>query len=101
MGVEENIRFCDDGIVLKIRISPNASKNQIMLSDDMIKVKVTAQPIENKANKALVGFLSKYLKVPKTSISIVKGETSKDKTLHISVSDEKKRDEIRMKFLDK
>ena len=57
MGVEENIRFCDDGIVLKIRISPNASKNQIMLSDDMIKVKVTAQPIENKANKALVEFL--------------------------------------------
>ena len=86
MGVEENIRFCDDGIVLKIRISPNASKNQIMLSDDMIKVKVTAQPIENKANKALVEFLSKYLKVPKTSISI---------------ADEKKRDEIRMKFLDK
>ena len=101
MGIEENIRFCDDGIVLKIRISPNASKNQIMLSDDMIKVKVTAQPIENKANKALVEFLSKYLKVSKTSISIVKGETSKDKTLHISVSDEKKRDEIRMKFLDK
>lgn len=101
MGVEENIRFCDDGIVLKIRISPNASKNQIMLSDDMIKVKVTAQPIENKANKALVEFLSKYLKVPKTSISIAKGETSKDKTLHISVFDEKKRDEIRMKFLDK
>ena len=56
MGVEENIRFCDDGIVLKIRISPNASKNQIMLSDDMIKVKVTAQPIENKAIRHWLSF---------------------------------------------
>lgn len=100
MSVDENIRICDDGLVLKIRISPNASKNQIILSDDMIKVKVTAQPIENKANKALIEFLSKYLKVPKTSISIVKGETSKDKTLHISVFDGNKCNEIREKLLN-
>ena len=56
-------------------------KNQFIFADDMIKLKITAQPIENKANKALIEFLSKKLKVAKTNIEIVKGETSKEKTL--------------------
>ena len=48
--------------------------------DEFIKVKVTAQPIENKANKALIEFLSKRFKIAKTSIEILKGDTSKEKT---------------------
>ena len=64
------------------------------MEDEFIKVKVTAQPIENKANKALVEFLSKTFKVPKTSIEILKGDTSKEKTLLFRVLDTKKREEI-------
>ena len=70
-----------ENLIIKLKISPNASKNEIIKTDEMVKVKVTAQPIENKANKALVEFLSKKLKVAKTNIEIVKGETSKEKTL--------------------
>ena len=55
-----------------------------------IKVKVTAQPIENKANKALIEFLSKTFKIPKTSIEILKGDTSKEKTLLLKTVDEEK-----------
>lgn len=80
----------NDGIILRIRISPNASKNQILIDGDIIKVKVTAQPIENKANKAVIEFLSKLFKIPKTSISIIKGETSKDKTLFLSIIEKEK-----------
>ena len=68
-------------LIIKLKISPNASKNEIIKTDEMVKVKVTAQPIENKANKALIEFLSKNFKVPKSSIEIVKGETSKEKTI--------------------
>ncbi len=71
----------ENSLIIKLKISPNASKNEIINKDGEIKVKVTAQPIENKANKALVEFLSKKLKVAKTNIEIVKGETSKEKTL--------------------
>ena len=95
MGIEENITLKDDGVLLKIRISPNASKNQIIHDGDTIKLKVTAQPIENKANKAVVEYLAKLLKVPKTSITIVKGETSKDKTLFIKTSDTDKKNDIK------
>lgn len=71
----------ENSLIIKLKVSPNASKNEIINKDGEIKVKVTAQPIENKANKALVEFLSKKLKVAKTNIEIVKGETSKEKTL--------------------
>ena len=78
------------GLTLQIRILPNSSKNEIITGDGFLKIKITAQPIENKANKALIEFLSKQLKVPKTKIQIVKGETSKDKTLFFKVDSHKK-----------
>lgn len=80
----------EEGLILKVRIVPNSSRNEIILEDEFIKVKVTAQPVENKANKALVEFLSKTFKVPKTSIQIIKGGTSKDKTLLFKVDEVKK-----------
>ncbi|MBP3924865.1 YggU family protein [bacterium] len=86
----------DEGIILKLRISPNSSKNEIIKTDEILKIKVTAQPIENKANKALIEFLSKTFKIPKSSISILKGETSKDKTLLLKVTDEEKINAIRL-----
>lgn len=71
----------DNGILISFKISPNASKNEIIKTDEGVKIKITAHPIDNKANKALVEFLSKQFKIPKTSIEIVKGHTSKEKTL--------------------
>lgn len=73
--------MAEDSLIIKLKISPNASKNEIIKNDTEIKIKITAQPIENKANKALVEFLSKKLKIAKSNIEIIKGETSKEKTL--------------------
>ena len=75
------IKQTDKGIVVSFKISPNAKKNEIIKDESGIKIKITAQPVEGKANKALVEFLSKQFKIPKTSIKILKGETSKDKTI--------------------
>lgn len=80
----------EDGIIVKLKISPNASKNEIIKTDDGVKVKITAQPVEGKANKALIEFLSKHFKIPKSSIEILRGETSKEKTLLIKISDDDK-----------
>ncbi len=75
------LKETENGILISFKISPNASKNEIIKTDEGVKIKITAQPIDNKANKALVEFLSKQFKIPKTSIEIVKGHTSKEKTL--------------------
>ena len=66
------IREVGEGLVIKLKIVPNSSKNDIILEEDFIKIKITAQPIENKANKALIEYLSKAFKIPKTSIEIIK-----------------------------
>ena len=83
-----------DGIIVRVKIVPNSSKNDIILEEEFVKVKVTAQPIENKANKALIEFLSKRFKIPKTSIEIIKGDTSKEKTILFKTSDKNKLSEI-------
>ena len=95
------IKETEQGLVIKIKIVPNSSKNDIIIEDGFIKVKVTAQPIENKANKALIEFLSKSFKIPKTSIKILKGETSKEKTLLLSTLDKTKQEEVRSKLTQK
>lgn len=75
------IKETNDGIIVNIKISPNAKKNEIIKDSEIFKIKITAQPIDGKANKALIEFLSKNFKIPKTSIKILKGETSKEKTI--------------------
>ena len=88
------LKTTENGLIIKVKIVPNSSRNEIILEEVFIKVKVTAQPIENKANKALIEFLSKQFKLPKTSIQIIKGETSKDKTILLSTQDENKKTNI-------
>lgn len=88
------IRKTEEGLIINIKIVPNSSKNELIQESEFTKVKITAQPIENKANKALIEFLSKSFKVPKTYIEILKGHTSKEKTILIKVTDKSKQEEI-------
>jgi uncharacterized protein (TIGR00251 family) len=81
------IKETNEGIVISLKISPNSKKNEIISNENEIKVKITAQPIDGKANKCLIEFLSKNFKIPKTSIVILKGETSKEKTILFKTQD--------------
>lgn len=78
----------DKGLIVRLKIVPNSSRNEFIWENDALKVKITAQPIENKANKALIEFLSKSLKIAKSNIQIIKGELNKEKTLLINGIDE-------------
>lgn len=89
MNPKKILEMTDKGLVLRIKIAPNSSKNDFIWENDILKIKITAQPIENKANKALIEFLAKKLKIAKSNISILKGELNKEKTLLIKLLDEK------------
>lgn len=89
------IKETKDGIILNIRISPNSSKNEFIQNNGELKIKITAPPVDGKANKALVEFLSKSFKVPKSYFEIIKGETSKDKTVLIKNTSNEKFEEIK------
>ena len=72
------------GVELKIHAVPRASKNEIQgLHDNALKVRLTTPPIDGKANQALIKFLSKTLHISKAQIQLVRGETSRHKTLCI------------------
>lgn len=73
--------------IVTVKIVPNSSRNEVVKEDEFIKIKITAPPIENKANKLLIEFLSKKLDVAKSKISILRGENSKFKTLAIEEID--------------
>jgi uncharacterized protein (TIGR00251 family) len=71
-------------IILKIYLQPKASKNEIVGPyRDGIKVKVTAQPVEGKANEALIKFLAKEFKMSASSVEILKGHHSREKIIRI------------------
>ncbi len=71
-------------MTLKVYLQPKSSKNQVVGPyRDGIKVKVTAPPVEGKANEALIKFLAKEFKISASSIEILKGRNSREKMIMI------------------
>ena len=69
---------------LHVKVTPKASKNEIIgWEGDQLKVRLTAAPEKGKANHSLIALLSKTLKIAKSRIHILKGETSRLKIVEI------------------
>lgn len=72
---------------MQIKVLPRSSKNSIELQPDgSYRVKITAAPVDGEANKKVIAFLSKEWNVSKSKITIVKGETSKEKIIEIETN---------------
>lgn len=70
---------------IQVQIQPGSSKDQIIgLHNGRLKIKISAPPVDGKANQNLIEFIAKALGVSKSKIDIVKGRISKLKTLKIS-----------------
>jgi hypothetical protein len=73
------------GIDLKVRVIPRSSKNQVGgVRQDALVVKLTAPPVDGKANHALLKFLAKRLGIAPSLLSIEKGASARDKLVQIS-----------------
>jgi uncharacterized protein (TIGR00251 family) len=72
-------------VKINVQVSPNARHNEVVgFESDMLKVKVAAPPLQGKANKELIKFLSQTLKVSRGSITIERGLTSRNKIIAIA-----------------
>lgn len=73
------------GSALAVRVTPRASRNQIvgLLTDGTIKVHLAADPADDEANAMLVDFLAEVLGVPKSRVEIVAGENGRDKLVSV------------------
>jgi uncharacterized protein (TIGR00251 family) len=83
--MKEYLRQTRSGVEVLIRLAPRAAKNRIGGEHNgRLKVSVTSPPVDGKANKHLIKLLSARLKVARTNLSIVAGETSRDKTILVN-----------------
>jgi uncharacterized protein len=70
--------------MLRVRLQPRASRNEIAGErDGAIVVRVTAAPVDGKANAALCKLIAKRLGVAPSRVSVVRGERSRDKVLRV------------------
>ncbi len=70
--------------MLKVKVQPKASKNQVAgLLDDALKIRLTAPPVDGKANEACGRFLAELLGVSRGQVELISGHTGRHKTFRI------------------
>jgi uncharacterized protein (TIGR00251 family) len=74
----------DSAVTFAVKVHPRAKKNAITGEvADALKLSLTAPPVDNKANDACIEFFANLLKVPRSSITIAAGQTSRNKTIRV------------------
>jgi uncharacterized protein (TIGR00251 family) len=72
------------GVTFAVKVHPRARKNAITGElGDTLKVSLTAPPIEGKANEACIEFFANLLKVPRSSVTIAAGQSSRSKIIRV------------------
>ncbi len=71
------------GATLSVRVTPRASRDEILRDGPELKIRVTAPPEDGKANAAVTKLLAKALGLPKSRLTLIRGETSRDKSFRI------------------
>jgi uncharacterized protein (TIGR00251 family) len=72
------------GVTVTLRVKPRAKRSTLSLSPDGLKVAINAPPIDGRANDAIIAFLAETWRLPKSAFGIVKGTTSRTKTMAIA-----------------
>jgi uncharacterized protein len=72
------------GFLISVHLTPRAKRDAIEgLHGDALKVKIKAPPVDGKANSYLLAFLAEKLGIPKSSVTLERGDTSREKQLHV------------------
>jgi uncharacterized protein (TIGR00251 family) len=73
------------GTTFAVKVHPRAKKNAITGEvGDALKLALTAPPVDGKANEACIDFFAKLLKVPRSSVTIAAGQTSRNKVIRVA-----------------
>ncbi len=79
------IKDVGDGASFAVKIHPRAKKNAVSGEvGEALKIALTAPPVEGRANQACVEFLAELLKVPRSSVTIAAGQTSRNKVIRVA-----------------
>ena len=82
--MSEYVSDSEKGVILKVQVQPRASRDEVVgLHGDGLKIRITAAPVAGAANKHLLKFLAKKLRVARSQMSIISGATSRTKSIAI------------------
>lgn len=77
------LRLADGGLLIRVRVTPNARREALAPGDGHIEAKVTVPPEKGRANTAVVGLLARTWRLPRTSLEVVSGATARMKTVRV------------------
>lgn len=69
--------------MIDVRVTPNASREQVSIDGERYLIRVTCPPEDGKANKAVTKLLAKALGVPPSRLTLVRGHTGRDKLFQV------------------
>lgn len=79
------LKETSQGITFAVKVQPRARKNAITGSiGDALKIALTAPPVEGRANQAIINFLADFFDIPRSSVTIAGGATSRLKIIRIA-----------------
>jgi uncharacterized protein len=79
------IQNSPNGATFAVKVHPRAKKNAITGEvGDALKLALTAPPVDGKANEACIEFFAKLLKVPRSSVTIAAGHSSRNKVIRVA-----------------
>ncbi len=85
------LKETDKGVTFELRVIPRSSGCAISgIQDGALKIRITAPPLEGRANEECIRFISDLLKIRKSSVEITSGGKSRKKT--VSIAGVKKKD---------
>lgn len=71
-------------MIVKVRVIPNAMDNEVVSRiGSVLRVKVAAPAVDDKANNALKGYLAEFFEVPPKKVNILRGANGREKTVEI------------------
>jgi uncharacterized protein (TIGR00251 family) len=79
------IRDTPSGATFHVRVHPRAKKNAITGEvGEALKLALTSPPVDGRANEACIAFFAELLNVPRSSVTIAAGQTSRNKLIRVA-----------------
>jgi uncharacterized protein (TIGR00251 family) len=79
------LRETETGVIFRIRVVPRASRSEVGgIQGDALKLRITAPPVEGKANEECIRLLAETLGVKKGQVTIIAGHASRTKTVVVA-----------------
>ena len=88
--METYFQWQDTDLLLQVKLQPGSKRDEIVeIHDNALKIRITAPPVDGKANKHLCCYLAKVCGVRKSCVQIELGQASRNKTVRIQLDEQR------------